>query len=189
MTVKINAPKDKYIFIELTHEDMKRMNITYEQMDYSDMRTRAVIDSLLEEARKSLGYSLSLPDKVRIDALPSFDGGCLLFFTVSNKPVRYKLKAGGVQLSFEFDKPEHIFDLAASLTAKEREGLRTSLYVYEGKNVLFIEGKLKHSLVARINEYALPVKTDAHTRQVIREYGKCIAKGNALEILGSCLSE
>ncbi len=187
--MKINAPKDKYIFIELTHEDMKRMNITYEQMDYSDLQTRAVIDSLIEEAKKSLGCSLNLPDKVRVDALPSFDGGCLLFFTVSNKPLRYKLKAGGVKLSFAFEKAEYIFDLAASLSETERESLKSSLYIYEGKNILFIKGKLKHSLVARINEYAVPFRTDSHIRQLIREYGKCIAEGNALEILGSCLSE
>ena len=187
--MKISVPKDKFIFIELTHEDMKQMNITYEQMDYSDIRTRAVIDSLLEEAKKSLGYSLSLPDKVRIEALPSFDGGCILFLTVSTKPLRYKLKAGGVQLSFAFDRAEHIFDLAESLSEKERAALRTSLYIYEGKNILFVEGKLRHSLVARINEYATPFRTDSNARALIREYGKCISRDNALEMFGSCLSE
>lgn len=186
--MKINAPKDKYIFIELTSEDMKRMNLTYEQLDYSNVQTRAVIHSLLEEAKKSLGYSLNLPDKIKIDALPSFDGGCLLFFTVINKPLRYKLKPKGSQLSFEFEKPEHIFDLADNLTQNERESIKSSLYVYEGRNVLFIEGKLKHSLVARINEYASPIKADSHTQAVIKEYGKCVSRGNALEVLGGRLS-
>lgn len=187
--MKINAPKDKYIFIELSHEDMKRMNLTYEKLDYSNAQTRAVLHSLLEEAKSSLGYSLSLPDKVKIDALPSFDGGCLLFFTVSNKPLRYKLKTKDTQLSFEFEKQEDAFDLARNFSADETDNIKSSLYVYEGRTVLFIKGKLKHSVVARINEYAVPLKHDSHFDALIKEYGECKAEDNALKILRGSFSE
>lgn len=187
--MKITPPKDKYIFIELTRDDMEKMNITYDNLDYSNPHTRKIIHHLLNEAKQSLGYPVSLPGKVRVDALPSVEGGCLLFFTVCTNPVKYKLKGKEAELVFSFEKQDYFFDLAMSLSENETKNIKSSLYLHEGKLMLLVSGKIKHSIVAKINEYAFPVKTYGQGKALIKEYGDCIVKGKALEIYRGSFSQ
>ena len=53
--MKITPPKDKYIFIELTRDDMEKMNITYDNLDYSNPHTRKIIHHLLNDGPISDG--------------------------------------------------------------------------------------------------------------------------------------
>lgn len=48
--MKILAPAENRITIELSARDMDALNITYEQMDYSNIETRRVVWTLLDRA-------------------------------------------------------------------------------------------------------------------------------------------
>ncbi len=78
----IKAQTDKKISIELTKDDMVQLDITYEELDYSNIETRRVLWTLLDEAGHRLGRSISLSNQMLIEAVPSDDGGCVLYFTV-----------------------------------------------------------------------------------------------------------
>lgn len=82
----IIAQTENKICVELTHDDMVELDITYEDLDYSNIETRRVLWELLDEARHELGHEISLTQKMLIEALPDSNGGCLIFFTVSDEP-------------------------------------------------------------------------------------------------------
>jgi hypothetical protein len=68
--------------VELSDEDMVMLDITYEDMDYSNIETRRVIWTLLDEARRVLGKDINPAEKMLIEAMPNSSGGCVLYFTV-----------------------------------------------------------------------------------------------------------
>lgn len=70
------------IMVELTKDDLIKLNITYEEMDYSNIETRRVIWTLLDEARRTLGCDIDPSGKLTVEAIPAPDGGCFLQFTV-----------------------------------------------------------------------------------------------------------
>lgn len=80
--MNIKAQTDNKISIELTKEDMKNLDITYDELDYSNVETRRVLWTLLDEAGHILGRNISLTSKMLIEAVPDENGGCILYFTV-----------------------------------------------------------------------------------------------------------
>ena len=48
--MKIESLTDETIIVELSEEDMKNLNITYEEMDYSRVETKRVIWTILSRA-------------------------------------------------------------------------------------------------------------------------------------------
>ena len=181
--MKINAPKENYIFIELTNEDMQKLNITFDNMDYSNVETKRVIWTLLDEAKHSLGRDFDMGENFKVEALPGVDGGCLLFFTLKEKHARYKLSNRDISLTYEFDKIDDCFDLSKSLTNKEKESVKSSLYLIKGKYFLVVTGKIKHALMMKLNEFASCVKSDKNFILKIQEYEKCLIENNALDVL------
>ncbi|HOD02997.1 MAG TPA: adaptor protein MecA, partial [Clostridiales bacterium] len=80
--MKIELHNEDKIVVQLTSMDLKTLDITYEDMDYANIETRRVIWTLLDEARRVLGKDISTTERMLIEALPSEDGGCVLYFTV-----------------------------------------------------------------------------------------------------------
>ncbi|HZK21372.1 MAG TPA: adaptor protein MecA [Oscillospiraceae bacterium] len=80
--MKIELQNEDKIVVELTKTDLKSLDITYEDMDYSNIETRRVIWTLLDEAKRVLGKDISPAERMLIEALPLEDGGCVLYFTV-----------------------------------------------------------------------------------------------------------
>lgn len=181
--MKISAPKENYIFIELTGEDMKKLNITYADMDYSNVETRRVIWTLLDEAKHSLGKEFELSDKLKIEALPSADGGCLLFFTINRKPNCYKIKSRTGVLAYRFKSIDDAFDLALTIPEREKRKLKSGLYSYSGDYIITLRGKLRHSVLMKFSEFAEPFAQGERDMIRITEYEKCLIEDNALDIL------
>lgn len=80
--VRMETIDSHRIMVELTKDDLVNLNITYEEMDYSNIETRRVIWTLLDEARRTLGCDIDPSGKLTVEAIPAPDGGCFLQFTV-----------------------------------------------------------------------------------------------------------
>ena len=80
--MRIEAHDDYRIAVELSDEDMDELEITYEDLDYSNIETRRVLWTILDEARQALGKEINLSEKMLIEAVPSGKGGCTIYFTV-----------------------------------------------------------------------------------------------------------
>lgn len=79
--MKIEANGNEKITVALSHEDMHELDITYDEMDYSNIETRRVIWTILDKARLSLGRPIDTDGRLLIEATPLDDGGCILYFT------------------------------------------------------------------------------------------------------------
>lgn len=79
--MKIEAISDEKILVALSDKDMDELGITYDEMDYSNIETRRVIWTILDEAKHSLGKPLDTEGKILIEVTPSDDGGCIMCFT------------------------------------------------------------------------------------------------------------
>ena len=81
--MKIESNGEEKITVTLSQRDMTDLDITYDEMDYSNIETRRVIWTILDKARKTLGKSVDTDGKLLIEVTPSDDGGCILHFTNS----------------------------------------------------------------------------------------------------------
>ena len=81
--MKIESNGEEKITVTLSQTDMSDLDITYDEMDYSNIETRRVIWTILDKARKTLGKSVDTDGKLLIEVAPSEDGGCILHFTNS----------------------------------------------------------------------------------------------------------
>ncbi|MBQ4151063.1 MAG: adaptor protein MecA [Clostridia bacterium] len=70
--------------VSLSREDMEFYDIEFDALDYSNTETRRVIWSILDEAKRTLGFE-AVRDKLYIKAFRSRCGGCELFVTRDEK--------------------------------------------------------------------------------------------------------
>ena len=81
MILKIESNGEERITVTLSNIDMADLDITYDEMDYSNIETRRVIWTILDKAQKTLGKSVDTDGKLLIEVAPLSDGGCILHFT------------------------------------------------------------------------------------------------------------
>ena len=123
--MNIIARAENVICIELTHDDMVELDITYEELDYTNIETRRVLWTLLDEARHELGKDIRLTQKMLIEAVPDNKGGCTIFFTVSDEPEgrngkKQLVKVRNVKIICQSDNIDHIGALAKLLSEGEK---------------------------------------------------------------------
>ena len=70
--------------VSLSREDMEFYDIEFDALDYSNTETRRIIWTILDEAKRTLGFE-AVRDKLYIRALRSREGGCELFVTRDEK--------------------------------------------------------------------------------------------------------
>ncbi len=188
--MKIASPTDDKIIIELTPEDMRSLDITYEEMNYSSAETRRVIWALLEKAGRELGRDIDPSRRMMIEAVPEISGGCMVLFTMleqSGKSGFYIKTLGGREQSgiFEFTSLSDLMDSARVFPERLISAAHSSLYENSGRYRLMICGDYDFAAVKRfLSEYGcIAVRGDAccaHTR----EHWALLAEGEAVERLG-----
>lgn len=70
--------------VTLSREDMELYDIEFDMLDYRNNETRRVIWSILDEAKRSLGFEVAR-DSLYIQAFRSKCGGCELFVSREEK--------------------------------------------------------------------------------------------------------
>ncbi|MBQ6625044.1 MAG: adaptor protein MecA [Clostridia bacterium] len=160
--MKIDSPNSEKIIVELSDEDMSKLDITYDELDYSNIETRRVIWTILAKARKFLGRDIDPSSKMMIETLPAKSGGCMILFTVPSKnneksnalPLRFCQE----NLVYEFKNIDDIIDLYKNIkSSNDTECFQAQL---------FFDGKSKYRLIVekmpdipclkkRLNEYAM----------------------------------
>lgn len=105
--------KNKF-FVQLSHDDMTKLDITYEAMDYSNIETRRVIWTILDTVRRDTGRDVDPSGNLVIEAAPDVEGGCILMFTV---PLNSKIENIGTEKSksnstciYEFSNADNFLD-------------------------------------------------------------------------------
>lgn len=182
--MKILAPAENRITIELSARDMDALNITYEQMDYSNIETRRVVWTLLDRAGHELKRDIDPSGRMIIEAVPAGRGGCVLKFTLcadNTRGVRQppSIKKGENTEVYEFATLDNVLDAAHALgVCCENSGLYESGGVYR----LILGDCLSDAPEHILSEFGEQISSSAAASHT-REHWRCIAEGDALRKL------
>lgn len=185
--MKIDSPAEDRIIVELSKKEMKELDITYEQMDYSALETRRVIRSVLDAAGKALGIDVDFSRRMLIEAIPEADGGCILSFTLLGRRISYPAssvlkKQSGIMLC-SFSSAQELMDCAKAFPQKEIS-LHNSLYELDGSYRLIISGAEDMTFLRRyFNEYCDEISLKKSDCEFTDEHWNLIAAHSALESL------
>ena len=133
--MKIELLADDAIIVELSADDMKNLNITYEEMDYSKIETKRVIWTILSRAGRTLGREINTSGRLLVEAMRRESGGCVLFFSVEHekstaRTKRYLVKKSDY-IACDFD------NVTALMKCAERirfSGFSVESRLYKNKN-------------------------------------------------------
>lgn len=184
--MKIYSPADGRIIVDLTDEDMRELDITYEAMDYSTIETRRVIWTVLDAAGKSLGREIDPSNRMIIEASPKIGGGCVLYFTIPEnqriKPyLRSTLKKQEKALLCEFSSLDDLFRAAESCRAPSAE---SSLYENGGKYRIIITPQAEMTPLKRhFAEFCTDISLQNSDCEFTREHWRVLIDKNALDTL------
>lgn len=149
---------NKFI-VGLTCDEMKDLDITYEDMDYSNIETRRVIWTILDTVRRDTGRDVDPSVNLMIEAAPDTDGGCLLMFTVASGPNKKSetviSKANPTRI-YEFENLDNMLDFLRFLPDNSRR-----IFTKESKYRL-----------------ELPTETANNFHRILNEYGKFVGKSS-----------
>lgn len=182
--MKIEALTDDSIIVELSCDDMKGLNITYEEMDYSNVETKRVIWTVLSRARRALGKELDTSGgRLFVEAMRRESGGCVLFFCVErdSRPKRYLVKPQAEYITCEFDSAQSLYACTEQIAARH---IRCDSQLYSsGKRfrLLIRPHSGLNALKACLAEYAEVVGDNAALTAHTHEHWHCIAQNGAVE--------
>lgn len=158
--MEINTGTGGKICVTLTKKDLADLDITYEELDYSNIETRRVIWTILDRAKKVLGKSIALDNKLLINAKPIHDGGCCLEFTQLSQRAD---EAQGKAILKKGDEPILFcsFDLNAYLDCIKHvpfdsQGVKnTNSYIFENNYYIIIypEAQFSKNLLFHLCEF------------------------------------
>lgn len=155
------------IIAELSKEDMKALDITYEEMDYANIETRRVIRTVIDNIRRYAGRDIDPSCNLLIEAVANADGGCVLCFTVTENrrapvPVQPVLTKNNSSVIYEFEDLNALLDMLKAV-GRSRLPKENLLYRKQGR----------YRLVMR----RIPAP---NMRRAIEEYGKCVGQDGLL---------
>jgi hypothetical protein len=81
--VRIEQDMPGRLKVSLKKEDMQKLSLDLDHLDYNDDRTREVLQMLLRDAGKLAGFSHC--GRLLIEAFPTPSEGCILYFTCLEK--------------------------------------------------------------------------------------------------------
>lgn len=189
--VKIVSPQENKIVVELTNADMTELDITYEEMDYGNIETRRVIWTILDRARHTLCRDIDPSGKMLIESVPTPEGGCVLYITVLQTRSHPFGGRGLLRIHKERTSFTYAFESLGDLTAcaaRLRESAdvpcRSSLFLLDGRYRLSVKSELPPQRVRTLlAEYGTPCADGEMPDAFLREHGKLLAEGDAIEKL------
>lgn len=171
--------------IILTRRDMEEYSVRYDRMSYSDEETKDALLSLLEKARKELGFS-PRDAKLFIEIYPGEAEGCVIYITAMRRDIGRAGPVGPAPVVFEFADAEALISGAVQTGALYgRRILMSSLYLFENKYRLIVY-PLDYSdrlSIYFLSEYARLVGEGEILAAFTREHGSELIGEDALDIL------
>ncbi len=196
--------------IFLTRKDMDEFNITAEQLDYKNTETRRAVWTILDAAKHETGFDAA-KGNIRIDALPSQNGGCVIFITKTSPPCKTEENMNCAKDKYPAlpQKPYKTIYGFGSLSDLLRACRFLSARGYSGESVAYMEKRENRSK----NKYYLALTermsghdkspysvfenmfigefgnklSDENTFSYINEHCDCFCEKNAVKILADMI--
>jgi negative regulator of genetic competence, sporulation and motility len=180
--MKIQTNGEEKISVTLTKTDMTDFDITYDELDYSNIETRRVIWTILDHVKKTLGKPVNIDNRLLIQVSPADDGGCRLDFTqlpemCDNKRKRLIMKKDGEPILFCAFDDNAFIDCMCHIKHKNAPIKYYHLFSHDGKyySLLYPEPRSTEKLIFSLSEFGeatLPPKKDI---ALLYEYGRALS--------------
>lgn len=175
--------KENCLVITLSRNDLEIFGLTYETLDYSSGKTKALIRLALDKAAEQPNAESFIGRGMLIEALPDTDGGCLLFFTFTDKDEQKQLITSD-EITLIAESPDiDIICRIANAVDKMNAAAYSSLYQRDKKYRLIISSPSgsAENLSAVIGEFVPIIPGNEKIRT--REYWNELISKNAVDIL------
>lgn len=159
------ALNDNVMLIELSHEEMVKYHITYENIENDEKTARTAIKSIL--SRTDAADRLEKGENVTVETLPVPNGGCFFILTFTEKKTRYKVKKDTFYI-FETEKLDNLLDFISLMKKTDEESGELIVYRMGGSYFLSIPADLTKA-VRVMSEYG---KRSAVVQYRLSEYAE-----------------
>lgn len=189
--MEISLVSEEKLKVSLTQRDFEKLGISYGTMNYADEATRRALLTLLEKAKREVGFSPK-GAKLFIEVYQNDEGGCEMYFTCIRKPAKSSDSKTVISPTvFEFEKVNDL--IAGALKTLERYGHRiykSSLYLLGEKYRLLVY-HLDYSdnlSVYFLSEFGTKLGNDEILAAYTVEHGREIIADTALDVLSGLFS-
>ena len=179
--MNIQADGNEKIAVTLSHQDMNELDITYDEMDYSNIETRRVIWTVLDEAKRVLGKPINTDGRLLVQVSPADDGGCLMLFTQmplleNNSKKRLIMKKDAEPILWQAFDFNSFVDAIGILKTKAQLIRTIEGYLFKNKYYIIIHPKPSfcNKIDLMLCEYGETHEDDKTGISKIYEYGKAL---------------
>ncbi len=164
--MELYSTNENEIRIHLSEKDLAQLEITVEEMDYENSKTRHVLWELFDRAKEETGFD-AVSEKLYIQVFPKSDGGCdvivskmgeirrkkqvLVFAGLENFSEAVRLLEPDGSMDFYKEKKENLFYINLP-----EEGLLPALLEYgekaKNKSALFWKTRCRPILPEQIRK-------------------------------------
>lgn len=188
---------DSKLKIMLSRQDMERYELCSEEIDYDSTETRRAFWQILDEAKHKTGFDAAR-EKVFIQLYPSREGGCEMYVTkvgvipalaaeLSTPPAEVRVGRIG---HYRFEGADALLRVCAILLSSGYHGESSAYLLDDGSYALLIrEIGGAHSYAGAPDTYSFIEEFGTRERGqdkkfYLKEHGKCLCDGDAVQKLG-----
>ena len=160
------------IKVTVDASDQEKYGVTYESMTYSDCNTRRLCESIMEKAKREIGFNVS-GEKLLVEARKSTDGAVTLFLSKITSTEDEKDELFGQTIVFNsFDD---MYDCCKVFDKCCENITAVDTYVVSGKYYIYLEILCKKRQAAGLLRSVLEYgeKSDI-SQEMLSEHGKKI---------------
>ena len=184
--MNIDMPHSGKLEFRLDSRDLGKLNISFDELDYSNVETRRVVWTLIDTARKNLHIDFDLTGRLLVEVFPEKHGGCRLCVTILPKEEqRLNIVAKPIFTTYIFEfSTDALLDLARQIK---------KLPVTHDDGELFSNGESfrlvvplsdsQRKLKALMYEYGVYRGEDDFTISYTREHWQAVFDSSALKRL------
>lgn len=187
--LKIEQLDDKTVRILLTAEDMEHLDLTYDEMDYSNNITKRAVYLILQQIKAQTSLMLD-EHRLFIEAFPDSNGGCILYLNLIEKNTGPRPQ----RERYSFDTPmvfgfETLDILTAVCNRLVREFshliVKTELYLYEREYrlLLYTYCKMEERILHLLREYGTYLGKGSVLCAFTKEHARPLLTENAIETI------
>lgn len=170
------------IIAVLSSQDLYSMGLCYNDIDYSNEKTRIALGDILSKGKMYMGDAEGFLKKIRIDVLPREDNGCVIFFTDLEKDSEDT--PPNINVFFSSKSFDSVLDLAKALNGISCREHESSLY--KGGETYYLRVQNPSDAALSVcAEFMLICPNEGLLFERIKEISVCLIKSDALKVLCS----
>lgn len=177
--------------INISPDDLIRLNLSYDMLDYRDLRVRDVLNNIIDVASEQTGFN-RLNEKILVETIPQSGGGCII--CVTRLPGKKMQRRGKRQSSaepyiFRFNSLGNLI-FAGEILKKFSDIILGSLKVIFSKNSWYLsfapviaglDSFRLDCLLGKLSEFGEEVQGGKLFEAILIEHGKLVAEEDDAE--------